>query len=66
MDIFNEECTRGNMMEKLLQILPIIITAESFLAGGYLIIQGNIGSGLYWLSAGVLNFSVIFLIKQFG
>ena len=53
-------------MERLLQILPIIIMMESFLAGGYLIIQGKAGSGLYWLSAGVLNFSVIFLIKKFG
>lgn len=53
-------------MEKLLQILPIIIMVESIFAGGYLIIQGKAGSGLYWLSAGVLNFSVIFLIKKFG
>lgn len=53
-------------MEKLLQILPIIIMIESIFAGGYLIIQGKAGSGLYWLSAGVLNFSVIFLIEKFG
>lgn len=52
-------------MEKLLQILPMIIMIESLFAGGYLIFQGKTGSGIYWLSAGVLNFSVIFLIKKF-
>ena len=53
-------------MEKLLNILPIIIMAESLAAAVPHFIYGNWGSGLYWLSAGVLNFAVIFLIKNYG
>lgn len=53
-------------MEKILQLLPVLIMIESFLAGGYLTVTGKIGSGMYWIAAGLLNFSVIFLIKRFG
>ncbi len=53
-------------MEKLLNVLPIIIMAESFLASIPLFIYGKYGSALYWFSAGLLNLSVIFLIKRMG
>ena len=53
-------------MEKLLDLLPIIIMVESFLASVPLVIYGRYGSALYWFSAGLLNFAVIFLIKRFG
>jgi len=53
-------------MEKLLNILPIIIMVESLAASVPYFIYKNWGTGLYWLSAGVLNFSVIFLIKKYG
>jgi hypothetical protein len=47
---------------KLLHLLPIIIMAESFLACIPLAIAHKWGSALYWLSAGLLNFAVIYLI----
>lgn len=47
-------------------ILPVIIAVESVMASLPLFIKGHYGSALYWLTAGVLNFSVIFLIKKFG
>ena len=53
-------------MEKLLDLLPIIIMIESFLASIPLLIYGRWGSGLYWFAAGLLNFTVIFLIKKWG
>ena len=56
----------ANKMEKFVQILPIIIMAESYLAVIPLIVQKHYGSALYWFCAGCLNLSVIFLIKKFG
>jgi len=53
-------------MEKFLDVLPIIIMVESFLASALLLVYGRWGTGIYWLSAGLLNFSIIFLIKRFG
>jgi len=53
-------------MDKLLNLLPIIIMIESFLASIPLFICGRYGSGLYWLSAGLLNCAVIFFIKRYG
>ena len=53
-------------MEKLLDLLPIIIMIESFLSSIPLLIYGRWGSGLYWFAAGLLNFAVIFLIKKWG
>ena len=50
----------------LYDALPIIIMVESFVASVPLFIKGQYGSAMYWLSAGILNFSVIFLIKKFG
>ena len=50
----------------ILNILPIIIMIESFLASIPLIACGRWGSGLYWFAAGLLNFAVIFLIKRWG
>ena len=53
-------------MDKYINLLPIIIMAESFIASIPLAIQGRWGSALYWFSAGLLNFSVIFLIRKMG
>jgi len=53
-------------MDKFLNILPVIIMAESFAASIPLLICGRWGSGLYWFSAGLLNLAVIFLIKKHG
>jgi len=53
-------------MEKLLNILPIIIMIESFAASIPLFIYQKWGSGLYWFSAGLLNLAVIFFIKKYG
>ena len=54
------------MVDIFLNFLPVIIMAESFLASIPLFIAGHYGSALYWVSAGLLNFAVIFLIKRFG
>lgn len=51
-------------MEKLLNILPIIIMLESFAASIPLFMCRQWGSGLYWFAAGLLNFAVIFLVKN--
>jgi len=53
-------------MNKLLDILPVVIMIESFAASIPLFIYGRWGSGLYWFSAGLLNLSVIFFIKKYG
>jgi len=53
-------------MEKFIDILPVIIMIESFFAALPLAVSGRWGSALYWFSAGLLNFSVIFLIKRCG
>jgi hypothetical protein len=39
---------------------------ESFGASIPLAITGRWGSALYWFSAGLLNFGVIFMIRRFG
>lgn len=54
------------MWIKLLDVLPTIIMVESFLACIPYFVIGKYGSGLYWLSAGMLNMSVIYLIKSHG
>jgi len=41
---------------------PIFIMVLNFLAAGVYIFYGEMGKALYWLSAGLLNLSVIFLI----
>jgi hypothetical protein len=53
-------------MEKFIHVLPVIILIESWLASIPLAIAGKWGSAMYWFSAGLLNFSVIFLIKKMG
>jgi len=53
-------------IERALDLLPVIIMAESFLASIPLFISGRYGSGLYWLSAGLLNLAVIFGIRKYG
>ena len=47
-------------------ILPVLIMIESFLASIILVVSHKYGSALYWGAAGLLNMSVIFLIKKFG
>jgi hypothetical protein len=47
-------------------VLPVIIAVESVAASIPLLLKGAYGSAVYWLAAGILNFSVIFLIKRFG
>gem|GEM_PF-1384737 len=49
-------------MEKFIDVLPIIIMVESFAASIPLFIYGKYGSAIYWFAAGLLNFSVIFLM----
>ena len=46
-------------MEKL---LPVLIVAESVIAGVIYACAGKFGESIYWLSAGTLNLAVIFLI----
>jgi len=53
-------------MMTLLDILPVIIVVESFAASILLCIGKQWGSAIYWFSAGLLNFAVIFLVKRFG
>ena len=53
-------------MNKFLDILPIVIMIESFIASIPLFYAHRWGSGMYWFAAGCLNFGVIFLIRRFG
>jgi len=53
-------------MEKFLNVLPIIIMVESFAACIPLFYYGRYGSGLYWLSAGIIGWTITFGVKQFG
>jgi len=53
-------------LEKLINVLPIIIMVESFLASIPLFVFRRWGSALYWFAAGLLNLAVIFFIKRFG
>lgn len=49
-------------MKLILYFLPVIIMAESFLACIPYFIARQWGYAIYWLSAGLLNLAVIFLI----
>ena len=53
-------------MNRFVDVLPVIIMIESFAASAMLIWVGRYGSGLYWFSAGLLNFSVVFGVRWFG
>ena len=53
-------------MEKFISVLPIVIMVESFIASIPLAYYGRWGSALYWFSAGLLNFAVVFCIRRFG
>ena len=53
-------------MEKFIRVLPIIIMIESFAASILLFYFKQWGSAMYWLSAGLISFSVIFLVKYYG
>jgi len=54
------------LWEIALNLLPAIIMLESFAAAVPLAIAGRWGSALYWFSAGLLNFAVVFLIRRSG
>lgn len=45
-----------------MKIFPVIVMSLNFIAAAIYIFCGNIGQALYWASAGLLNFSVIFMI----
>jgi len=47
---------------KFINILPMLIMVESFIACIPLFYYGKYGSAIYWLSAAFLNLAVIFLI----
>ena len=53
-------------MEKFLNILPVIIMIESFLASVPLFYYGRYGSAIYWLAAGFIAYAITFGIKHFG
>jgi len=46
------------------RFLPTVIIAESFFAGIFYALAGRFGESLYWFSAAVLNFAVVFLIPE--
>ena len=54
------------MIEKCLDVLPVIIMVESFLAAVPLAFYHRYGSALYWFAAGLLNLAVIYGIRRFG
>lgn len=54
------------MINRILDLLPVVIMIESFLAAVPLAWAGRWGSALYWTAAGLLNLAVIFLIKDYG
>jgi len=56
----------GNNMDKFILILPIIMIVESIGASIIFLLAKMYGSSIYWLSAAILNISVVFLIKKFG
>ena len=57
---------KGGTMEKLLQVLPILIMVEMFLAIIPCLIMKHYGSAIYWFGGGVISYAVIFGIKRFG
>jgi hypothetical protein len=44
-------------------LLPTVIMIESFLAGIVYLYYEKYGSSIYWFAAGLLNLSVIYLMK---
>jgi len=53
-------------MAKFQYFFPVIVVIESILAGIILMFFRKYGSALYWIGVGLLNFTVIFLIKRWG
>jgi len=53
-------------MEKFLNVLPIIMMIESIIASFILFYYGRYGSGLYWFSASIIAYCIIFGIKRYG
>ena len=47
-------------------IFPTIIIIEFFIAGVIYLLNGKYGSALYWITAGILNIAVTFLMKKYG
>ena len=48
-------------MEKL---FPVLIMVQMAIAGIIYFISGKPGPGIYWVAGSILNFAVIFLIKN--
>ena len=57
---------KGDRMEKFIQLIPILIMVEMFLAIIPCLVIKHYGSAIYWFGAGVLSYAVIFGIKRFG
>ncbi|MDP8275762.1 MAG: hypothetical protein RAO92_05105 [Candidatus Euphemobacter frigidus] len=53
-------------MNKILNVLPVIIMVESLVAAIPLACAQRWGSAVYWLAAGLLNWAVIYGIKANG
>ena len=49
-----------------MHFLPVLIMVESFGAAIVYAWCRQWGSAIYWLAAGILQYAVIFGIKQFG
>jgi len=53
-------------MIRFVDVLPVVIMAESLAAAGVLAVAGRWGSAVYWAAAGVLNWAVVFGVRGFG
>jgi len=50
----------------LIYILPTAMIVQALIAGGILAFERKWGSALYWFSAALVNFSVVFVIPKTG
>lgn len=55
---------RDGLMDRCVYMLPAVIMAESFAAAVVMAAVGRWGQAVYWAAAGLLNFSVVFLIPK--
>jgi len=53
-------------MDTFLNLLPVVIMIECFVASIPLFICQRWGSAVYWFSAGMLNFAIVFGVKKYG
>lgn len=51
-------------LTEILKHLPEFMMWTSIVSGAVQFLIGNFGQGIYWTSAGLLNFSVIYLIPR--